>query len=214
MRADKGATQVRGRVSRWDDQSPAKMRATQDVESLQPLLVSDGVNGKPAVEFDGIDDFLQLGSGFSDYSLGNSMFGIFESNSEEGCTAMFEVSNGSEVDDISFGRSGTQLNYEVLQSIDQNAAFPSNVPVEFSIIHHADETVEIRKNGLFGSRSQFALPVSIERLAAYVGKTLYANCPSYAGRIGEILVYNRELSSDEVQAVEKYLRDKYECCAQ
>lgn len=214
MRADKGITQQSGNISRWDDQSPAKMHATQDLSGQQPLFLGDGFNGQPAVLFDGDDDSLQLGSGFSDFSQGLSMFGVFERGDADICIAMFEASNGSEIDDISFGQDNGKLNYEVLENTDTEVTYPTNVPVEFSIVHHADESLDIRRNGLFGSHQSFALPATIERQAVYVGKTLYNGCPSFSGKIGEILVYGRELATDQVQSIEKYLQGKYGCCTQ
>src|SRR5574341_431053 len=68
LRADEGVSQQSGRVSRWDDQSPSKQHAVQDVASTQPTFLGDGFNGEPAVLFDGADDFLQLESGFTDFS--------------------------------------------------------------------------------------------------------------------------------------------------
>jgi hypothetical protein len=43
----------------------------------------------------------------------------------------------------------------------------------------------------------------IQREAPYVGKSLYGGCPSFGGKIGEIIAYNRELADDEVQLVPK-----------
>jgi len=190
------------------------MHATQDVATLMPLYLADGFNGQPAVLFDGDDDALQFGSGFADFSAGVSLFGVFERDSADICTAMLEASNGGEIDDISFGLSYGQLNYEVLGGVEEGAIYPANVPVQFSIVHRVDEVVEIRRNGLFGARGTFALPATIERQAIYVGKSLYGGCPSFSGKIGEIIAYNRELAVDEVKTIEQYLQQKYGCCTQ
>jgi hypothetical protein len=214
MRAGEGITQQSGRVSRWDDQSASKMSATQDVASQMPLYLGDGFNGQPAVLFDGDDDALQFGSGFSDFSAGVSLFGVYERDNADICAAMLEASNGSEIDDISFGLSYGSLNYEVQENTEQGATYPADVPAQFSIVHRVDEAVEIRRDGLFGARGTFALPVTIERQAIYVGKSLYGGCPSFSGKIGEIIVYNRELAADEVRAVEQYQQERYGCCTQ
>jgi hypothetical protein len=53
-----------GFVTKWYDQSGNAINATQTTAANQPQIVSSGSvileNGKPAVEFDGIDDFLNL----------------------------------------------------------------------------------------------------------------------------------------------------------
>jgi hypothetical protein len=213
IRADEGVTQQGGHVSRWDDVSPNHMRAVQDDAGSKPSFQEDALNGKPAVIFDGEDDALQFGSGFSDFSAGLSLFGVFEREDTDVCGAMLEASNDAEIDDISFGLSSTQLNYEVLENTEQGTSYPALVPVQFSIVHRTDETVEIRRNGLFGSRGGFALPATIERQAIYVGKSLYGGCPSFNGKIAEIIAYDRELTDDDVQFVEQYLQKKYGCCS-
>jgi hypothetical protein len=212
MRADRGVTQQGGQVTQWDDQSPSKMHATQDLANLQPTFLGNAWNGLPAVVFDGADDGLQFGSGFEDFSKGLSLFGVFEREDTDVCGAMFEASNGKEVDDISFGLSGGQLNYEVEVPTEQGTDYPPDVPVLFSIVHHTDEVAEIRRDGRFGSRGTFPLPVTVQRDAIYVGKSLYEGCPSFNGKISEIIAYNRELPDDEVSVVEQALQKKYGCC--
>lgn len=212
LRADRGVTAKNGTVSRWDDQSPEAARATQYLAAQQPTFATDGINGKPALVFDGTDDFLQLGSGMTDLAAGLTMLGVVDTETQDVCTAMFEASNGAEINDISFGQNGTQLNYEIVDGTNEDVPYPAGVPVLFSIVHNPDETVAIRSNGAFAANAQFAAPESIQRQAIYVGKTLYANCPSFSGKIAELIVYARALAGDEVQAIEAYLQGKYRCC--
>jgi hypothetical protein len=49
-------------VSQWDDKSIAGRDVSQNVGSLQPLYVSQGLNGQPTVSFDGINDYLEATS--------------------------------------------------------------------------------------------------------------------------------------------------------
>ncbi len=65
-------------VSLWKDinpQSSYKNNATQSNSSFKPKYLSDGINGLPALSFDGIDDWMTMGviSGFES----NSKFTIF-----------------------------------------------------------------------------------------------------------------------------------------
>jgi hypothetical protein len=47
-----------GAVSQWSDESGKNNHFTQSSMSAQPVLVASGLNGLPAVDFDGVDDKL------------------------------------------------------------------------------------------------------------------------------------------------------------
>jgi hypothetical protein len=56
-RADKGITISTG-VSQWNDLSGKNRHLTQATGTKQPLYIASAIAGKPAVRFDGSDDFL------------------------------------------------------------------------------------------------------------------------------------------------------------
>jgi len=60
LAADVGITQSDSKVSRWADQSGNGLDALQHTSSRRPALVANGLNGKPVVRFDGEDDFLSF----------------------------------------------------------------------------------------------------------------------------------------------------------
>ena len=60
LKADAGATLNGSTVSKWADQSGKGNDAIQPDSPRQPLLVKDGLNGKPTIRFDGFDDRLGL----------------------------------------------------------------------------------------------------------------------------------------------------------
>ena len=91
-------------------------------------------------------------------------------------------------------RNATRLNSE----LDELAGESANVVID--------------RNGLFGEHVQMMLPQVIRRDAVYVGRSLYTGCPSFAGRISEVILYARALSDAEVQNVHAYLQKKYACC--
>lgn len=63
LRADAGITpDAGGAVSTWKDQSGMGNDALQPTADLAPILVDNAVNGKPAVRFDGVDDYLDVAS--------------------------------------------------------------------------------------------------------------------------------------------------------
>jgi hypothetical protein len=214
LRADRGVTAQSSLVSRWTDQSPAHADAAQDVTRSRPVLVADGINGRPALLFDGTDDFLQLDEGFGDFSMGISIFTVMNTTLEgEVCAPVFEASNGEEIDDIHFGPNHDHVNYEVFNDANLDVACLPDVPQLFSVVQDKTGTFEVRRDGLFGTLSTFPPPAVVARKAVFVGKSLYSSCKTFAGRIGEVIVYARALSDAEARGVESYLQQQYGCCS-
>src|SRR5690349_19974071 len=60
LKADTGVTSSGGTVSRCADRSGSGTDAAQSTASSQPTLVSNAVNGRPGLRFDGNDDFLNF----------------------------------------------------------------------------------------------------------------------------------------------------------
>lgn len=60
LKADQGVTLNGSTVSKWADQSGNSNDAFEVDEDRQPLLVRDGLNGKPTIRFDGFNDKLGL----------------------------------------------------------------------------------------------------------------------------------------------------------
>lgn len=58
LHADTGVTLNGTAVSQWADQSGNNHTAGQSTAANQPQLISNALNGKPAIRFDGTDDFL------------------------------------------------------------------------------------------------------------------------------------------------------------
>jgi hypothetical protein len=61
LRADHGITaDSTDRVTQWEDRSGDGHHAIQQDETMAPLLVENAVNGRPALRFDGVDDYLEV----------------------------------------------------------------------------------------------------------------------------------------------------------
>jgi len=60
LKSDTGVDTLNGTVSRWHDQSGNGNDAIQTDSSRQPLLVSNILNGKPVLRFNGIHDRLEF----------------------------------------------------------------------------------------------------------------------------------------------------------
>jgi hypothetical protein len=206
LRADQGVTETRGGVSRWADQSDRHSDAVQDQPGLRPTRNVWGIH------FDGIDDYLAMPAGFSDFSRGLSIVAVVDQQPVDTCTAVVELSNGSEIDDISFGQYQNRILYEVFDQDTSGDTLSYGVPYTQSVVHRTDQTVSIHLNRATAGSASFALPTVIGRDQNFVGRTLYAGCSTFGGEIAELIVYGRALGDAELATIEQDLRRRWACC--
>jgi hypothetical protein len=133
------------------------------------------------------------------------------------CPPVIQLSNGDEVDDISFHREGRgRLGYEVLSDF---LASPDNVYLIGSVAlinvsHSSQGNVSMSLQGQpVTATSGMTLPETKQRSLNYVAKGLYSGCSFHEGLIAELLLYQRELSTAEAQQVTQYLKTKWGCCS-
>lgn len=178
LRADALADSNNGKpVPIFPDASGKKLHAQQAAEAGQPLLVAQAINGKPALRFDGKDDFYFLGA-LSD-STPATIFAVWAKPTEGG-TAYQRV----------YSSSGTNIDYT-----SGGAAF---IP-------------PTANQGVGASTPQIQMDIApmMDLRNFYVGR-LNANAEQfYFGDLAELLIYKRQLTAAEQQAVKAYLQHKY-----
>jgi len=212
--ADSGVTLDSGRVARWTNRAGNGLDAAQISEDSRPKLDHFGDSNHPALRFDGEDDFLGLPPLTATFESGVSIFAVARNDGGDACMAMLEVSNGPEIDDISFLWDQSALQYEVFTDVadGQSGAFTTGEPRLLGVVHHPSGEVSLWMNGLANGVASFGLPVREDRNQNFVGRTLYQGCPTWTGEIAEILFYARALEPAERQSVEGYLEQKWGCC--
>ncbi len=215
LRADRGVHLVDGAVDVWADQSGGGRDAFKNIASQRPKLSATAWNGLPVLEFDGADDDLALPEGFSDFSAGLTFFASVSQEADSDCSAVLQLSNGAEIDDVDFSRVNASLSYEVIEQTVEgvHGAYALDQRVLLGVVSRPNETVDLRINGEFTNGAQgYLVPSPKTRSKNFVGRSLYASCSPFGGKIAEILLYTRALSATEVSQVEGYLRQKWGCC--
>jgi len=213
LRADRGVTEESGAVAIWVDQSGNDLHATQTASNVRPKLVRQAIGGHPSIEFDGADDFMRLAPGFTDFSAGVSIFTVVQRAPTSACNAVLELSNGSEIDDISLGEYNQALYYEVFNGWTGGGAVPTDTPLMLAVVHHTNLTLEMRQNGQLAGEGSTDLPITVLREQNFVGRSLYADCVVFPGQIGEVIIYARAVSDAELLSIEAYLRSRWACCS-
>ncbi len=206
LSADRGIALENGWVAGWADQSQQHSDALQAMADARPSLAASGV------QFDGIDDYLQLPAGFTDFTRGISLFAVFQESSVGDYTALVELSNGSEIDDISLGEHEGIVHYEVQDFDLYGDALPFDSPQLLSVVHGPDLSVRLYRNGALVGQASGAPPASVERLQNFLGKSLYSVALPFPGQLAEVILYGRAVTDDEFVAIEYYLRNHWSCC--
>jgi hypothetical protein len=91
-------------------------------------------------------------------------------------------------------------------------AFESGRTLVLSAIQTAAGASDLRVCQLSVGNDRFDLPVTRVRTQNFIGKNLYGDCVQFKGRIGELLVYSRALSSTDAERLEAYLRMRWNAC--
>jgi hypothetical protein len=215
FRVDFGAVATDGVVSAWKDGSSHGRDASQSATNYRPRLVAAALGGHPAVRFDGVDDFLKLPELDADFSLGLSVFLVYQQDTSANCEGYFEASNGPEIDDLHFGYWQQGLLFEVGANY-ANAAgtLAVGTPQVAVAVQTPAATVGLRSNSMGLLESAVALAPHALREEVFLGRTLYEGCSTFGGSMGELILYSRAVSDQELVAIEGYLQQKWSCCTE
>jgi len=173
------------------------------------MSVVKGIGARAAVRFDGVSGCLNLPPGMADFSQGLSIVAVVNEQQPNSYNSIVEFSNGSEIDDISFGQYQDKVAYEVADNSFTGSDINYDTPQLHTLVHRADTTLISRSNGELSGADQFALPDTVAREQNFIGQSLYSGSVTYSGLIGELLVYSRGLTDSEVQIVETELRQRW-----
>ena len=204
LKADVGITKdVDNYVSQWDDQSENGYNAVQGTGANQPLLVDNVFNNKPALRFGGLNDFMI--SNVTDTYTQPITIIIVYTLSGSGFQAVVSLPSTYYKYCPAYNGSGTFY----MTDDSYNLLYSDVVPyTTIGTYFWSGLTSKIYKGGAYintGNQlvNTFTGNFQIGRIA-YSGGAGYLN-----GDIAEIIVYNKELSSTEMDSVSIYLRDKY-----
>ncbi|HHV99794.1 MAG TPA: hypothetical protein GXX36_09530, partial [Clostridiaceae bacterium] len=194
-------------VNTWVDLSGYTNSSFQTNSSYRPLYVANAINGKPAIRFDGVNDYLNITSlkgnmnqltffivikpsGLADYNQSIGAVGgwgqfLFHS------AANGAIYCGTSAQSRLTAPSGTMVNNEVQG---------------YSYVYAGTGSA----SKLYKNSSQVASGTLTATPASWTGFIIGANnSNSLKGDIPEIIIYDRALSDSERQSVEIYLSSKY-----
>jgi hypothetical protein len=200
----------------WRDQSGRGHDAAQESSAARPSRLPAGIGQNPALEFDGVNDFMQLPAGFADFAAGLSFFAVVQLLANANCPTVLELSNEGEQNDISFIRYSSTFQYEVDEQDvrAENGTYTVGTPHLVAVVHSPDEAVLIHVDSASVRHDAVRLPPPITRVQNRIARSEYVDehgdpCELFEGRLGELMLYARAVTPAERRAIETYLSDQW-----
>ncbi len=200
-------------IGRWNDINPnilstARNNAIQATSANQPQYIRNGMNGLPALKFDGNNDFFSYNGDFlvgSDYTIfvvearGSSGINIFISGKESLTSKMLIL--------------GYNPNNQIIQT-HYGGDLYKNMPTYTSPISRIHSFVFSKTNGraIYTNSGTGTLNVNqTSPLISYSGPLIgsHRNSNYFNGSITEMIFYSRALTNPERKEVEAYLSKKW-----
>ncbi len=208
-------------VSQWNDKSGNANNATQMTVGSQPKFISSVTSNRQTVNFDGVDDFLAAaGTVLSKADQSLTMFVVFNSSSDDAESALFGQFEN-------FDSSNHYATVTERRPLSSKIKFSNNPPLLVSGIESSNNATlnnenifsviidtssrKIRLNGIETADALDDTYTGSDPAVWQIGSRLFfgIQISLFTGDISEIIIYDKTLSSDEIDSVEAYLSDKW-----
>lgn len=222
LKADAGVTLSGSNVTAWADQSGNGRNATPNDPTNKPIFNASDKNGKPTISLTSMSDELERVFTISSNPLGASGSTAFSVQYVEDVCG-----NGNDNGPIfgNFGGSATQTHYPYGVDCSVYDAFattsrkdsltpPTAITATWSIysVHSTNGEWKDYVNGALmqsDSGNTYDNSIGGDDTTLYIGKQTGLGNFSLKGKVAEVIVYNRVLTTPERQQVEAYLNTKY-----
>jgi hypothetical protein len=212
LKADEGVSlDGQNRVKSWEDHSPAKHHASQEMFEARPVLVNDAIRRQPAIRFDGNGRFMHL-AGEVLQSQQCTIIAVASDQVGDGPhRGIFSNWNGSAGNSTTSIFLGTTRNGKVRLSDDFVTA-PSLMqpgePFLLTAVAGSDGAMIYQGTDLLADKGS---PVAQRNLKTpyVIGQQGNINGEYWNGDIAELLVYDRALDPSELEEAWGYLNGRY-----
>lgn len=215
LRADMGVTTSGSNVTKWSDESGAGNNASQSVTGNQPTLVTNAINGLPAVNFtSSSSQFLQVPPGLADFTSGTSIFAVLSPATFPVGARILDFGNGAASDNLLVEEpSSNAAALYTYNTSSPTSATASNALTanQFQLLEAIDgsATARIFTNSVQQGQSTTMNNLNnISRSKNFIGQAS-AGGSYFNGKIAELLVYNRAVTPTEQAQIEGYLTNRY-----
>ncbi len=197
-------------VTTWADASASGNDATQTTAANKPTYRSNVVNGKPAVRFDGANDFLQFADVFSLLSAGEIFIVVKIDADPPGAAAQTGLwTLGSDTQNTHFPFTDGTIYDQFGTTVRKATADPTPLLTSFRLYNVSSAsgnwTSRLNSSQIFTTATNTVGFTTAPVLGAGVGGATYF----LDGDIAEVILYDAALSSGNRANVESYLNSKY-----
>jgi hypothetical protein len=218
LKADAGVTTSGTNVTQWVDQSGNGNNVTQATTTNQPQLQTNVFNGQPALYFSGPTNFLNnttqnavtAGAPRTVFAVVKSLCssdGItpicFRRTAYVHCLQTYSGTNYIYTDGISNNITTTATLFDTVKTKQTIATY---------VTGGTGTAMQYRQNGVLQPTSGATVTTETGFTGFTIGRredNSYANYGQTEGWIAEIIVYNSQLNTTDIAAVENYLANKY-----
>jgi hypothetical protein len=210
-----------GPLATWPNRAEnGESDATQPELAQRPVLAT--VDARPGVTFDGTQ-WMTFAEGFENFSAGLTLFVVARFDDPGFCKEILQVSNGVEIDDISFQthmvvNAPGALLFEVEDPIlftGPGIIGGPNPALATVIVTPPDSTAILVDTIAAATKTDpLLVPETVARTQNFLGSGLYLNCDPFKGVMHELLFYDRGLTPADVALVNAYLQQKWQCCGE
>ena len=171
----------------------------------EPNFVTDGT--RQALQFDGVDDYVDLPDGFANFRSGLTFTVWADPLVAANYARFIDLGNGAPSDNIFFTRAGTGswLHFELYTGTVSGGYVSLGggtlVQNEWQLLAVTlDETghAVLYKNGLPIANSTIAIPNVVTRTSNFIGQSNWTADALYNGLIDDMQVYNYTLTEDAI----------------
>ncbi|OZH52473.1 hypothetical protein AFK68_24125 [Hydrocoleum sp. CS-953] len=173
------------------------------------------VNGKPTVaddsqlgsclNFDGVDDYIQMPEMNVDYSQGLTIGAWVQYNSFKSWSRIIDFGNGQGNDNIVFANEGTtkNLDLDVYKGATQNrikadGTLELNQWLYITVTVDGSGSSKIYKNGEEVQTGLVHLPNNVNRTKNYIGKSNWSADQLFHGKMSNLRVYNARVTGQQI----------------
>ncbi len=207
-----------GFVTTWYDQSGNGFNFRQGVRELQPVIRLDRKTGRPAIQFNGLNNCMNT-AGTLNFTGTNARALVVASMDGSTGTAgrLFGGNKSSDVYDYAtpesasflrrYGSTNQLFSYRNNATLGISPAFTLNQPFQATSVFNGSFH-EIRVNGVYGTSVASSGAFGINRLWLGVAPFLFLG-DLWAGGVSEVILYPNAMSGTQLAMLEQDQRSYY-----
>jgi hypothetical protein len=223
LKADAGVTLSGSNVTGWADQSGNGNNASIGNSGQEPTFVSSFLNGKPAIEFNGEGQVMQIADSNSLDFLNTSCFIVLQyiGQGTGNNIVYFKNANAGSPEDPAMYGMVAKTAGDGLVSFSMNVNgwadhqtsinLTDTEPRILTMIYDGTDQ-KVYSNGALSDTFNIGGDISTSTGLFQIGgyNQSFNAAEYFNGKIVEIIMYNRWVNATERQQVEQYLNSKYE----